>query len=87
MHVIEYEEALERFRAKISDSFRAKDLADQFEVSRAFMSNVLSGRKLMTEPMLESVGIRRRVIYEVLDDNEEPKPKSRRSAAKRHPSS
>lgn len=63
MREITQEEALERLRAKVSYDCKIKDLAAQFGVSAAFMSCVLSGKKVMTEPMLESVGVRRRTTY------------------------
>lgn len=62
------EHALERLRAKITYGVKIKDLAAEFGVSPPFMSAVLSGAKGMTEPMLDAVGVERRVSY--YDKNE-----------------
>ena len=64
MKEITEKEALERLRAKKTYGVRISDMASEFGVSAAFMSAVLTGSKGMTEPMLLSVGVTRRVIYE-----------------------
>jgi antitoxin component HigA of HigAB toxin-antitoxin module len=56
-------QALNRLRAKISYDKKIKDLAKDFGVSSPFMSAVLSGKKSMTEQMLNAVGVRRVVTY------------------------
>lgn len=58
-------QVLDRLRAKINYQTKIKDLAAEFEVSPAFMSMVLAGKKPITGPMLAAVGVRRIEVYEV----------------------
>ena len=64
---ISEEQVLNRLRAKIGYDTKVKDLADQFEVSAAFMSMVLSGKRPATEPMLDAIGVRKTVIFETTE--------------------
>lgn len=64
MPEITEEQALERLRAKKGYGVKLADLAEEFGVSVPFMSNVLTGRRGMTEPMLKAIGVTRRKIYE-----------------------
>lgn len=63
MQEISEQDALERLRSRVSYGKPATALAGEFGVSQAFMSAVLSGKKRMTDPMLKSIGIERRVTY------------------------
>lgn len=67
MQEITQEQALNRLRAKVGYDKKVKDLAADFSVSAAFMSDVLSGKKGMTEPMLQAIGVTRRVTYETTE--------------------
>jgi transcriptional regulator with XRE-family HTH domain len=62
--IITEEQALNRLRAKIGYSKKIKDLAADFGVSPPFMSAVLAGDKRMTDRMLKSIAVRRRVTFE-----------------------
>lgn len=56
-------EVLDLLRARFTFTFRVSDLAAEFGVSTSFMYAVLQGKKQITEPMLESIGVERVVIY------------------------
>ena len=57
------EQVLNRLRARITYDFKIKDLANEFGVSAAFMSMVLGGKREMTGPMLDAIGVERHVYY------------------------
>ena len=63
MNEITEQDVLSLLRAKVPYGTRIRDLADHFNVSTAFMSAVLLGRKRMTKPMLAAVGVQRKVVY------------------------
>ncbi|MEM0990862.1 MAG: hypothetical protein AAGK00_18495 [Pseudomonadota bacterium] len=61
------EQVLELLRAKVSYGTKIKDLAAEFEVSAAFMSSVLAGKKTPNGQMLASIGVRRIEVFEMID--------------------
>jgi len=61
------DQALERLKARISYDFKMKDLAAEFDVSAAFMSMVLGGKKPMTKAMLDAISVRKTTIYETTE--------------------
>lgn len=74
MREISEQDALERLRARISYGMRIKTLATKFGVSQAFMSMVLAGKKRMTEPMLRSIGVERKVTYLLKESSKAANP-------------
>ena len=69
---ISKDDALAMLKSKISYAFKIKDMAAMFNVSCAFMSAVLSGKKQMTEPMLDHIGVERTVTYWLRDCEDKP---------------
>ena len=62
------EEALCRLRALKPYGVKLSDLAARFEVSPAYVSAVLKGKKKPNEAMARAVGLRRTEAYEVVPD-------------------
>lgn len=56
-------EALGILRGRIGYHTKIGDLAQEFGISDAFMSMVLSGKKRPTDAMLASIGIERKKVY------------------------
>ena len=79
MQEISEEEALNLLRARVSYGRNITTLAAELGVSQAFMSAVLAGKKRMTDPMLESVGVVRKVTY-LRRDHSSPISSSRSSS-------
>ena len=61
------DQALKRLRAKKTWGVTLADLGEEFGVSAQFISQVMSGKKPMTEPMLKAIGVTRRTVYETTD--------------------
>ena len=68
MHEITKEQALNRLRDKVSYDKRIKDLARDFEVSAAFMSMVLAGKKPMNANMKQFIGVKTKTCYFLIED-------------------
>lgn len=66
MKEISEQAARDLLRARISYGVRITAIAEEFGVSVSFMSAVLNGKKRMTDKMLKSIGVERRVIYLLL---------------------
>lgn len=63
MQEITEDEALNLLRSRVSYGKNITTLATELGVSQAFMSAVLAGKKRMTDPMMESIGVVRKVTY------------------------
>ena len=63
LETVNENEALKRLRDRITYDFNQSDLAEEFGVSRAFMSQVLLGHKPPTEKMMASVGIEKKTVF------------------------
>lgn len=64
---INEDEVRNRLKGKIGYDVKVKDLAKEFSVSPAFMSMVLAGKRDLTEPMLTSVGVKKVITFEILE--------------------
>lgn len=61
------EDVFDRLRGLIRYDVKIKDLAAKFEVSAPFMSRVLAGKDLPTQPMLEAIGVRKITVFETTE--------------------
>lgn len=69
MKEISEQEVLERLRARKPYGTLLKDLAAEFDVSVAFMSAVLLGKKRPTHRMLKTIGVEKQAVYRLVKDS------------------
>lgn len=61
--ILTEKEVLQRLRNMVRYEVKIKDLAVKFNVSAAFMSMVLSGKKPITEPMLKHLCVEKIITF------------------------
>jgi hypothetical protein len=61
------EEALDRLRSRLGYRYSQKDMAEEFGVSAAFMSAVITGKSNIPDYMLSAIGVERKVVYRVIE--------------------